>query len=99
MKITTNRENEKLTLVVSGRVDTISAPELEKAIMENTDGVTELVLDLADMPYTSSAGLRVLLKAQKLMNAKGSMKLIHVGEDVMEILDMTGFAEIMDIES
>ena len=99
MKITTNRENEKLTLVVSGRVDTISAPELEKAITENTDGVTELVLDLADMPYTSSAGLRVLLKAQKLMNAKGSMKLIHVGEDVMEILDMTGFAEIMDIES
>lgn len=92
------KENNKLTILVSGRVDTTTAPELEKTIIENIDGVTELILDLKEMPYTSSAGLRVLLKAQKEMKAKGSMKLINVCEDVMEVLDMTGFSDILTIE-
>lgn len=93
-----NREDSKLTVTVLGRVDTTTAPELEKAIFDGIDGVTELVLDLKDMPYTSSAGLRVLLKAQKAMNAKGSMKLINVSSDVMEIFEMTGFSDILTIE-
>lgn len=98
MYFTTNRENEKLTLAVSGRVDTTTAPELEKAVFDNVEGVKELILDLKEMPYTSSAGLRVLLKAQKAMNAQGSMKIINVCDDVKEVLDMTGFSEIMTIE-
>ena len=93
-----NKENEKLTISVSGRVDTTTAPEFEKAIFDNIEGVNELVLDLKDMPYTSSAGLRVLLKAQKAMKAKGGMKLTNVCDDVMEVLEMTGFADIMTIE-
>lgn len=98
MNITQAKENGKLTISVSGRVDTTTAPELEKYITESADGVTELILDLKDMSYTSSAGLRVLLKAQKLMNAQGSMKVINVQSDVMEIFDMTGFSDILTIE-
>ena len=98
MNLSSNRENDKLTITVSGRVDTTGAPELEQYIFANTEGVTELILDLAEMSYTSSAGLRVLLKAQKLMNQNGSMKLIHVQEDVLEIFDMTGFTDILTIE-
>lgn len=98
MQTSLKRDNSTLIITVSGRVDTTSAPELEKFILENTEGVTDLVLDLADMPYTSSAGLRVLLKAQKLMNSQGSMKLINVQEDVMEVLDMTGFTDIINVE-
>ena len=98
MQTSLKRDNSTLIITVSGRVDTTSAPELEKFILDNTEGVTDLVLDLADMPYTSSAGLRVLLKAQKLMNSQGSMKLINVQEDVMEVLDMTGFTDIINVE-
>ena len=93
-----NKEGAKLTVAVNGRVDTTTAPELDKAISENLDGVEELVLDLKDMPYTSSAGLRVILKAQKTMSAKGGMKVINVCSDVMEIFEMTGFSDILNIE-
>ena len=98
MQTTLNREDGKLTISVSDRVDTTTAPELERVILDNLDGVTELVLDLKDMPYTSSAGLRVLLKAQKAMKTQGNMKLVNVCDDVMEIFDMTGFADILTIE-
>lgn len=98
MNLATERDNEKLTISISGKVDTVTAPELEEFISANLDGVTELVLDLADMNYTSSAGLRVLLKTQKQMNVRGSMKVTHVQEDVMEIFDMTGFSDILTIE-
>lgn len=98
MQLSSNKNEKTLTVAVSGRVDTNTAPELEKHITENTDGVSELILDLKDMTYTSSAGLRVLLKAHKLMNGKGSMKIVNVQNDVMEILDMTGFSDILNIE-
>ena len=97
MQMSSVKENGKLTVSVSGRVDTATAPKLEEYINSNLEGVSELVLDFAGMRYTSSAGLRVLLKMQKLMNARGSMKLINVSGDVMEILDMTGFTDILTI--
>jgi len=98
MQITFEKENSKLTIFVSGRVDTVTAPELDAFITENTEGISELVLDLKDMSYTSSSGLRVILKAQKLMNKLGKMKVINVQKDVMDIFDMTGFSDILTIE-
>lgn len=98
MQLSKKLEGNKLTITVSGRVDTITAPEFEKYINENIESITELILDLKDMSYTSSAGLRVILKAQKLMSAQGSMTLINVQDDVMEIFDMTGFSDILTIE-
>jgi len=98
MQITNEKNGSSLTVFVSGRVDTATAPELEKYIDENTEGVTELILDLKDMSYTSSAGLRVILKAQKKMNAQGSMTVKNVQNTVMEIFDMTGFSDILNIE-
>ena len=98
MQLTHTKEGNRLTVNVSGRVDTTTAPELEKYITDNTDGVTELILDLKEMSYTSSAGLRVLLKAQKLMNKQGSMKVTGVQNDVLEVFDMTGFSDILTIE-
>ncbi len=98
MQITNERNGNSLTVFISGRVDTATAPELEKFIEENTDGITELILDLKDMSYTSSAGLRVILKAQKKMNAQGSMKVKNVQSTVMEIFEMTGFSDILTIE-
>ena len=99
MDITTNKENSRLTVGVCGRLDTTSSPDLEKTVTENLSGVTELIFDLAEMSYTSSAGLRVFLKAKKLMGGQGDVKLIHVSEAVMEIFEMTGFTDILTIES
>lgn len=98
MQTTLEKDGSKLILSVSGRVDTTTAPELEKTIVENIEGIDALVLDLKDMSYTSSAGLRAILKAQKLMNKQGSMKVINVQKDVMEIFEMTGFNDILTIE-
>ncbi|MBE6816288.1 MAG: STAS domain-containing protein [Ruminococcaceae bacterium] len=98
MELSNVRENGKLTIAISGRVDTSTAPQLEEYILTNAEGVSELVLDLKDMAYTSSAGLRVILKAQKLMNNQGSMKVVNVRSDVMEIFDITGFSDILTIE-
>ncbi len=98
MQIQKAKDNTKLTVSVSGKVDTTTAPELEKEIIESIDGITELALDLKEMLYISSAGLRVLLKLEKTMKAQGEMKLINVSLDVMEILDMTGFSDILKIE-
>lgn len=87
-----------LTMKVSGRLDTITAPTLETEITESAAGCEQLVLDFAGLEYISSAGLRVILKAQKLMTAKGGMKLLHVNETIMEIFEITGFSDILTIE-
>ena len=86
------------TLNIIGRLDTTTAPELEATIDGCAAGIKELVLDCAALEYVSSAGLRVILKAQKLMNAQGNMKLTHVNETIMEVFDITGFADILTIE-
>ncbi|MBQ7654193.1 MAG: STAS domain-containing protein [Clostridia bacterium] len=99
MQISLNKENGVLTVCVNGRVDTVTAPELEKTVFENLEGVSQLCLDLKEMPYTSSAGLRVFLMTQKQMTKQGgTMKVLNVCEDVYEVLEMTGFSDIMDIE-
>ena len=85
------------TLKIIGRLDTTTAPELEAAIDAAAD-INELVLDCSALEYVSSAGLRVILKAQKMMNAQGSMKLTNVNETIMEVFDITGFADILTIE-
>ena len=86
------------TIEVAGRLDTTSAPALEKAILEDIGDARHLVLDLKGVQYISSAGLRVLLGAQKKMQKIGAMKVVNVYEAVMEVLEMTGFADILVIE-
>ena len=98
MRIEKNQEGEKLNLAVIGRLDTTTAPELEQELKESLEGVKELILDLAGLEYISSAGLRVLLAAQRRMNKQGSMKLINVNELVMEVFEVTGFSTILTIE-
>lgn len=88
----------ELTVALTGRLDTTTAPELDKELKDNLDGVTALVIDMAALEYISSAGLRVLLSAQKIMNKQGGMKVIHVGEAIMEIFEVTGFSDILTIE-
>lgn len=85
-------------LKVIGRLDTTTAPSLEAAITETVSACASLVLDFAGLEYISSAGLRVILKAQKAMAAKGGMKLLHVNETIMEIFEITGFTDILTIE-
>ena len=99
MNIQRNDCNDTVTLVLSGRLDTNTAPELEKEVdCAVSAGIKTLIMDMQNLIYTSSAGLRVILKAQKLMNKQGNMKLIHVSDDVMEIFDITGFLDILTIE-
>lgn len=86
------------TFVISGRLDTTTAPVLETSVMEGIASCESLVMDFQSLEYISSAGLRVILKAQKAMAAKGGMKLIHVNETIMEIFEITGFADILTIE-
>ena len=87
-----------VALKIVGRLDTTTAPALEKTIDDCGLSIKELVLDCSELEYVSSAGLRVILKAQKLMNDLGTMKLTHVNEEIMEVLDITGFADILTIE-
>ena len=98
MTINKTQSNDLLTLAIEGRLDTSTAPELEAVLDASLDEAKDLVLDMAKLAYVSSAGLRVILKAQKAMNAKGTMKLVHVNDDIMEIFDITGFADILTIE-
>ena len=98
MTIEIKKQANETTIEVVGRLDTITAPALEKTISENICDVQNLVLDFQGLEYISSAGLRVLLGAQKRMKNNGSMKLIGVCEDVMEVLEMTGFADILTVE-
>ncbi|MEH2942014.1 STAS domain-containing protein [Lachnospiraceae bacterium KK002] len=98
MKITKYLNGTQLSLVLEGRLDTTTAPELEKELDSGLEGVTELIFDMEGLDYLSSAGLRILLGAQKTMKKQGSMKVIHVNETIMEIFEVTGFADILTIE-
>lgn len=98
MEIQKTRTGEKLFVAVTGRVDTTTAPQFETEVRSSLEGVTELVFDFAGVEYISSAGLRVLLSAQKTMNAQGKMRLCHVCPEVMEVFDITGFSDILTIE-
>ena len=91
-------ENGKAAFALEGRLDTVTAPELESELKNALDGVSELTLDFSKLEYISSAGLRVLLAAQKIMNQQGSMKVTSVNETIMEIFEVTGFSDILTIE-
>ena len=97
MQIKKELENNVLVLTLEGRLDTVTAPELERELSD-LSGVTDLVFDMKNLEYISSAGLRVILKAQKTMNTQGSMKLKNVGESIMEVFEITGFSDILTIE-
>ena len=98
MTIEMKKNMEETILEITGRLDTTTAPVLDKTINEELKDVENLVLDLKGLEYISSAGLRVLLAAQKKMQKVGTMKLINVCEEVMEVFEMTGFADILTIE-
>lgn len=99
MNISMSKNASALTVKLEGRLDTSTSPVFEKSLQENLNSVREIVMDFAGIEYISSAGLRVLLSAQKHMNAAGgSMKLLNVNESVMEVFDITGFADILTIE-
>ena len=98
MTIEKKINNDAVTRIVSGRLDTQTAPELEKELDSVLSGLKELSFDMTNLEYVSSAGLRVILKAQKAMNAQGSMKLTGVNDSIMEVFDITGFLDILTIE-
>lgn len=98
MIINKKEQGTKLELALTGRLDTITAPKLEAELKHSINGVTALTLDFAELEYISSAGLRVLLAAQKVMNKQGSMVICHVNETIMEVFEITGFSEILTIE-
>lgn len=89
---------ESAKIAVAGRLDTQTAPLLEKELDDVISSLNELIFDMSSLEYISSAGLRVILKAQKIMNAQGSMKLIGVNDSIMEVFDITGFLDILTIE-
>ena len=98
LNINKNVENNKLVIALEGRLDTTTSPMLETELKNSLEEVTELVLDFEKLEYISSAGLRVLLSAQKTMNNQGSMKVINVNENIMEIFEVTGFSDILTFE-
>ncbi len=98
LKIDWQSEGEKLMVKLVGRLDTNTAPELESELGKNLDGIKELDFDFTDVEYISSAGLRVLLNAQKTMNQQGEMKLTGVSDMVKEIFEVTGFSDILTVE-
>ena len=98
MNIVKTSEGTKLTLAVEGRLDTTTAPQLEAELKSSLDGVTELTLDFEKLEYLSSAGLRVLLAAQKVMKKQGSMVVRHVNETIQEVFEVTGFVDILTIQ-
>ncbi len=98
LEINKNKDNGKLGIALIGRLDTTTAPQLENELKSELDSTTELCFDLKELEYISSAGLRVLLAAQKSMNQKGSMKVSNVNDVVREIFEVTGFTDILTIE-
>ena len=97
MTITKKQEGSKLTIALEGRLDTTTAPKLDAELNSSLTGVKELYLDLADLAYLSSAGLRSILSAQKKMNRQGKMEVHHVCETIMEVFELTGFVDILTI--
>lgn len=98
MTINKKCKGNKLTVALEGRLDTTTSPVLEAELKQSVKDVTELVFDFSQLKYISSAGLRVLLSAQKVMNKQGSMKILHVNSIVQEIFEVTGFVDILTIE-
>ena len=98
LEIKKTQDGNHLNLALVGRLDTTTAPELERVVKGGLARVEELVFDLKELEYVSSAGLRVLLSAQKIMNKQGSMVVRNSSEDLMEIFEVTGFVDILDLE-
>ena len=98
MEIIKTQNDTSLCLALEGRLDTVTAPELEAALEASLDGITELALDFEKLDYISSAGLRVLLSAQKRMNRQGTMVVKNVNADIKEVFEITGFCDILTIE-
>ena len=98
MEIKKNLEGTTLTIQLSGRLDASNAQELTNELKSALNGIKDLIFDFTNLKYVASAGLRVLLTAQKRMNKQGSMKIRNVEDGVMEVFEMTGFADLMDIE-
>ena len=98
LNINKKLEDKTLTVALEGRLDTTTAPQLEAELKSDLADVTSLVMDFEKLEYISSAGLRVLLSAQKIMNKQGEMKLIHVNDVINEIFEVTGFSDILNIE-
>lgn len=97
LNITKSTENNALTIALEGRLDTTTAPELETELKAALPGIVSLTIDMSKLEYISSAGLRVLLSAQKIMNKQGEMKIIGVNDVIMEIFEVTGFSDILNI--
>lgn len=98
MTIKQDKNAGDLTLFIEGRIDTKTAPQLEQIIKTELEGIVNLVFDLTETSYISSAGLRVMLMAQKQMNKQGRMKVVNANKDLMEIFEVTGFSNILTIE-
>lgn len=98
MQINKIADNESLTIALVGRLDTLTAPQLDAEIQGKLDGVKSLVFDFAKLEYISSAGLRILLMAQKIMNKQGSMVVKNASSEIKEIFEVTGFCDILTIE-
>ena len=99
LKISQNLNENELTISLTGRLDTTTAPQLESEMRRSLNSVSKLIFDLGELEYISSAGLRVLLSAQKVMNRQGEMVVCHCSEAIMEIFDVTGFVDILTIEN
>ena len=98
MNIIKNVNGSSMEVVLEGRLDTATSPELESALKESLDDITDLTFNMEKLEYISSSGLRVLLATQKTMNKKGNMKIVNANEMIMEIFDVTGFVDILTIE-
>lgn len=98
MNINKAKNDKELTLALTGRLDTITAPSLEAELKESLNDVTALIFDFAELEYLSSAGLRVVLLAQKIMNKQGTMTIKNVNETIMDVFEVTGFSDILTIE-
>ena len=98
MTIQKMENGSELTIVLTGRLDTTTAPQLEGELKKSLNGVDSLILDFAGLEYLSSAGLRVLLSAQKIMNKQGEMVIRNVNETISEIFEVTGFSDVLTIE-
>ena len=98
LSIVKELKESTLTLALEGRLDTGSAPQLETELKQSINGVTNLIFDMKKLEYTSSAGLRVLLSAQKVMNKQGEMVICNVNEEIMEVFEVTGIVDILTIE-
>ncbi len=93
------KENEMFTkVIIKGRLDTSTSSFFEEEMSKAMENIKDLVLDFAELEYVSSAGLRVILKCQKIMKSKGSMKIVNVNELIMEVFEITGFVDILTIE-